>query len=89
MVDDGGDDCNGNVVGHQKHGPESWTLVEDAHYLEEHDDAEAEEYFVSVGCQVWVAELVDLDESEHGDDVHECGVKLEVLAGRADVVAGA
>ena len=33
-------------------------------------------------------ELVDLDEGEDGGEVHEGGVKLEVLVGGADMVAG-
>ena len=33
-------------------------------------------------------ELVDLDEGEDGGEIHEGGVKLEVLVGGANVVAG-
>ena len=46
-------------------------------------------YLVGAATDVRVPELVELDEAERGDGVHEGGVELEILVCGADVVGSA
>ena len=43
---------------------------------------------VSIGSEVWMSELEYLDDHDDGHDVHEGGVKLEVLLGWTNMITG-
>ena len=67
-------------------GPEEPAGVEDAENLEDESHSDDQEDMVGHVCDISVAELVDLEEDQDGDAVHEGGVELEVLCRGADVV---
>ena len=43
---------------------------------------------VGVSCNIWMPELVDLDEDKYHHDVHHGGVKLKADVARADMKDG-
>ncbi len=61
----------------------------ECHSLQQHDAAQEGEKAVGVGVGVRVAELVDLDHTQHADDVHHGGVELQAVVGGAHMVADA
>ena len=88
MVDNAGDQDQDEKVGDQGQDPEEMRHVVDARDLKEEDQPQAKKDLVAIGNDVWVSELVDLQNVQGGNHIHESGVKLVVLLGGADMVAG-
>merc|ERR1719429_607728 len=81
---EGEDECD---VNDDEENPKEDVRGEVADHLKSKSEADPHEHKVPSGGNVGVTELVDLEEDQHCDGVHEGGVKLEVLGSGTDVVA--
>ena len=69
--------------------PEIQSSVEDAHDPDEDDEGQGAKGRVGIAVDVWMSGLVNLEQDQDGDCVHESRIELEIDMAWTDVITSA